>query len=138
MDSAFVRDIPKTVDEVLAYQHERLVGRYEIDFGVDRSEALRRFNGLKQFLVLCALTPGYKVTSDRIDSMWHTFLLFTKDYREFCLTYLGRFINHEPFERPSPDDYLVTRARAQELFGSIDEELWPAEAKGDCSSGCQD
>lgn len=35
--------------------------------------------------VLCAVTLGYKVTSDAIDSMWHTFLLFTKDYRDFCM-----------------------------------------------------
>lgn len=32
-----------------------------------------------------------------IDNMWHTFLLFTKDYHEFCSNYLGGvFFHHEP------------------------------------------
>jgi hypothetical protein len=122
----------------MAYENSRVLRRYELDNNVDTSEAHRRFNGLKQFLYVCAVTPGYKVTSDAIDSMWHTFLLFTKDYRDFCTRYLGKFINHEPFEVPSPESYLMTRERARQLFGELDEALWPAQAKISCSSGCED
>jgi hypothetical protein len=33
-----------------------------------------------------------------IDNMWHTFLLFTRDYQEFCHIYLnGIFFHHDPF-----------------------------------------
>ncbi len=125
-------------DGLLAYQNDRLLDRYAADWKVTREAAARRFVGLKQFLYLCAVTPGYKVTSDSIDSMWHTFLLFTKDYETFCRSHLGRFIHHQPFERAAPEAYLATRIRAQELFGSLDEELWPVNAKGDCSSGCEE
>lgn len=32
-----------------------------------------------------------------MDNMWHTFLLFTKDYYEFCSNHLGGvFFHHEP------------------------------------------
>lgn len=31
-----------------------------------------------------------------IDDMWHTFLLFTKDYADFCEKYFGEFIHHFP------------------------------------------
>jgi len=31
-----------------------------------------------------------------VDDMWHTFLLFTKDYISFCKTYLGRYFHHSP------------------------------------------
>jgi hypothetical protein len=126
-----------SVPHVMSYQNPKVLKRYRLDHNVDEAEAQRRFEGLKQFLIVCALTPGYKVTSDAIDSMWHTFLLFTKDYSEFCNRYLGRFINHEPFEVPSPESYLTTRARAREMFGGLDERLWPVEAKLSCSSGCE-
>jgi len=129
--------LPRSFSDVMAYQNERVLRRYELDHDVNRNEARRRFEGLKQFLLVCAITPGYKVTSDAIDSMWHTFLMFTKDYRAFCVDYLGRFINHEPFEVPSPESYLSTRARATELFGDLDAELWPQNAKISCSSGCE-
>jgi hypothetical protein len=100
------------------------------------NDAERTFAAFKQFMVVCAVKPGPKITSDPIDRMWHSFLLFTKDYNAFCEQYLGRFIHHEPFEKAAPTTYLETRAFAAEYFGGIDEGLWPMEAKGDCSSGC--
>jgi hypothetical protein len=70
--------------------------------------------------------------------MWHTFLLFTKDYKNFCEDNLGMFINHEPFENAAPEAYLETRAFMEEYFGYVDEQLWSPDAKADCSSGCGD
>ncbi|HEX8176647.1 MAG TPA: hypothetical protein VF543_16260 [Pyrinomonadaceae bacterium] len=136
MQAVTQRETLKSVPEILSYQHDRLLNRYSIDYSVSIEESRRCFEALKEFMVVCAVKPGYKVTSDPIDRMWHTFLLFTKDYRTFCEDYLGMFINHEPFEHPTPTAYLETRAFAQEYFGRLDAELWPIEAKGDCSSGC--
>jgi hypothetical protein len=31
-----------------------------------------------------------------IDEMWHTFVLFTKDYAAFCERYFGHFVHHVP------------------------------------------
>lgn len=136
MQTAIRREIPKPASEILAYHHDRLLDRYSMDHGVSLEESQRCFNALKEFLIVCAVMPGYKVTSDQIDGMWHTFLLFTKDYKTFCEDNLGMFINHEPFEHAAPEAYLKTRAFAQEYFGHLDEELWSVEAKADCSSGC--
>ena len=133
-----LRETRKPVPEILAYQHERVLDRYATDYGVSPEEAKRRFDAFKEFMVICAVKPGPKVTSEPIDRMWHTFLLFTKDYRYFCEEYLGLFINHEPFERASPGTYLETREFARQYLGKLDENLWPVEAKGDCSSGCGD
>lgn len=130
------RETAKPVHEIVKYQHDRVVQRYAIDHGVSIGVAEKRFVGLLEFLAICAIMPGAKVTSAEIDTMWHTFLLFTRDYKEFCECYLGRFINHEPFERPNPSAYLSTRAFAERVLGPLDLELWPLEAKGDCSSGC--
>jgi hypothetical protein len=31
-----------------------------------------------------------------IDQMWHEFILFTKDYTEFCHEYFGEYLHHLP------------------------------------------
>jgi hypothetical protein len=124
MQTTIRREIPKPASEILAYQHDNLLKRYSLDYGVSIEESRRCFSALKE------------VTSDPIDRMWHTFLLFTKDYKKFCEENLGVFINHEPFEHAAPQAYLETRAFAQEYFGRLDEELWSINAKADCSSGC--
>ena len=31
-----------------------------------------------------------------IDEMWHEFILFTRDYMDFCEQYFGEFIHHVP------------------------------------------
>lgn len=126
----------KTTSEVMSFKHDRLLERFCKDTGETRDYALTCFVALKQFMIVCALKPGYKVTSDPIDQMWHTFLLFTKDYRAFCEEYLGKFINHEPFEQAYPSAYVETRTFAKTYFGKLDDELWSLEAKADCSSGC--
>jgi hypothetical protein len=138
MQTTTCREIPKPTSEILAYQNDRVLKRYASDYGSTPEDARRCFTALKEFLIVCAVKPGYKVTSDPVDRMWHTFLLFTKDYKNFCEENLGMFINHEPFENPSPQTYLETRAFAKEYFGNIDEQLWSVDAKADCSSGCGD
>jgi len=138
MQTLASREIPRPASEVLAYQNDRLLRRYSSDYGASMQEARRCFDALKEFLIVCAVKPGYKVTSDPVDRMWHTFLLFTKDYKQFCEENLGMFINHEPFENAAPGTYLETRAFAEAYFGRLDEQLWSVDAKADCSSGCGD
>lgn len=36
---------------------------------------------------------------EEIDNMWHTFLLFTKDYMSFCDKYFKCYIHHNPFDK---------------------------------------
>jgi hypothetical protein len=79
-----VRDLPRPVVEIMSFQHERLLSRHRADCGVSRQVAERRLHGLKQFLTVCGATPGAKVTSAPIDEMWHSFLLFTNDYRAYA------------------------------------------------------
>ena len=135
MQQAPFKETRKPLNEIMAYENEKLLQRYILDYGISRDVAERCFTELKRFLIVCAMKPGYKVTSQPIDSMWHTFLLFTKQYKDFCEEYLGRFINHEPFEEARPHSYYETKSFALDFFGSVDEEFWPAEAKMPCSSG---
>ena len=41
---------------------------------------------------ICSIYPEM----NEIDDMWHTFLLFTKDYMSFCIDYFDEYIHHIP------------------------------------------
>lgn len=41
-------------------------------------------------------TQFYDFPSKEVDELWHMFILFTKDYREFCHEYIGQFLDHTP------------------------------------------
>lgn len=132
------RPTRKPIDEILAYRNDSVLRRYEKDFQASPDQSERAFNSLKQFMIVCRMKEGLKVTSEPVDQFWHTFLLFTKDYRDFCDNYLGMFVNHRPFEDPAPGFYEETKEFAQSLFGELDSDYWPEHGKAECTSGCEE
>jgi hypothetical protein len=125
---------PARIDAIVAYRNPRVVSRYARDLGATRAEAETCFATLKQFLAACAVRDGGRVPSKTIDAMWHTFLLFTADYREFCENRLGKFLHHNPSEEhESKHGTTPIRETAESMFGMVDERLWPrTAASGDC------
>ena len=98
-----------------------LIGGWDLSFVVERirnkkllaeskiEDAIFEF---RRMMALCALTEvGFKVPCDEVDEVWHTFLLFSKEYDEFCSKAVGKFVHHVPPESRSrrlkePKDYL--------------------------------
>jgi hypothetical protein len=94
------------------------------------------------FLRLCAEKPGTYSPSPLVDTGWHTFILYTRDYAEFCEKVAGRFIHHNPTdeEGKQQDAGVVPRTVvAMKTHGiTVDEPLW-ATTKADCNcsgGGC--
>jgi hypothetical protein len=53
---------------------------------------------LRQFF-LAYHRGGYRrvaMPSQVVDELWHEFILFTRDYQDFCRTAFGRFLHHTP------------------------------------------
>jgi hypothetical protein len=96
--------LPATLDEVLAYRHPGVIRRYAREHHVSPQQAEELFRETLKWLYLCgcatregfacALTPEL----GRLDEMWHTFLLFTRPYADFCERYIGFFLHHVPTE----------------------------------------
>lgn len=97
------------LEAVLAYRNPDVVGRFAEDFQISARDAGDIFLELKRWLWLCAkrkldLEAGkgeaFQIPlfneANAIDMMWHTFLLFTEDYSDFCERYFGFFIHHNP------------------------------------------
>lgn len=118
---------------------ERLVNRIISDESVERELAERIMDQAIGFLRLCALEPdaGY-APSKLVDIGWHTFLMYTRAYAQFCDELCGRFIHHEPSDKQGVV-YGIGEAHksmlAMEAVGlPVDQMLWANS--GDCSTYC--
>jgi hypothetical protein len=78
----------------------RLVNRIAKDHALTLDEATYILDATLGYLKLCADYPETDFAPSRlVDIGWHTFLLYTLEYREFCERVAGYFIDHEPSDR---------------------------------------
>jgi len=125
---------PVSLAEVLAYRHPGVVRRYAKEHSASQEEADEIFREMLKWLYL-----GYRCQTDgppdaacvltqdieKIDWMWHTFLLFTRDYAAFCERYFGFFLHHIPNEdeEDQPLDEAVLRQQLEQQFGLVYDVL---------------
>ncbi|MBV9959353.1 MAG: hypothetical protein JO360_13085 [Acidobacteria bacterium] len=97
------------------------------------------------FLQLIALFPeaGPFRPAPRVDDAWHVFLLYTREYMEFCERVAGKYIHHVPADFPGSSDgeglSLCETVKFMEARGiPFDPEIWGAEnASGNwCLAWC--
>jgi hypothetical protein len=100
------------LDNFLSYDNLYVKKRYTVDYPNNTLQADQAFTELLKFFWLCkqhkteqAAEPDNEalhfscsihMEMSEIDDMWHTFLLFTKDYMQFSETYFGGFVHHQP------------------------------------------
>ena len=113
-----------SLEEVLAYANDEVVLRFHDNYDVTISEARDIFTEMKKFLWLSGTHLGEKRIFTHeplfiIDEMWHTFILFTKDYHAFCMQYFGFFIHH----------HIVPRAEKRQAIQELEEDREKASEK---------
>ena len=118
------------LNKLMNYQNEKIFSRYYLDYPYTELQAEEALKELMKFIWLSIkhrsekmLRPNNNLLNfsctihsemSDIDNMWHTFLLFTKDYHEFCNAYLdGVFFHHEPII--SVDGMVLDENYEQEL-----------------------
>ena len=104
---------PLALAKFLAYDNKEIIARYQRDYPLTKMPAEQAFLELMKFIWLSAtqqfLRKKFPQKTDYhfscvmhaemedIDNMWHTFLLYTKDYYDFCRHHLhGEFFHHVP------------------------------------------
>ncbi|WP_394388709.1 hypothetical protein [Shewanella woodyi] len=92
-----------SLEAVLAYQNTDVTDRFIKLYGVKESEAVEIFEDVKRWLWMASETQrsvNKPVVIDSalvvLDEMWHNFMLFTRDYSQFCKNYFGGYIHHSP------------------------------------------
>ena len=101
------------LNDLIHYENQKIVSRYKRDYPHSKIQAEVALKELMKFIWLCqkhkADIAQFPKNNDLnfscvihaemsdIDNMWHTFLLFTRDYHEFCHIHLnGNFFHHDP------------------------------------------
>jgi hypothetical protein len=113
---------------------KRLVNRIVMDEQLDRQVAERIMDQALGFLQLCAIEPdGAYSPSPLVDIGWHTFILYTREYAEFCDRLAGFFIHHAPADdesKGSSRGHEFDTASAMRAHGiSPDGDLWTTGAE---------
>lgn len=117
----------KELSQVLLYKNEEVVFRFAEDFGVSEQDSQEIFQETLKWLWLCAY-QSEEAEAGRsqfvevpllgeffaLDLMWHTFILFTQDYHDFCQEYFSTFIHHIPQKRSDKDLWRSKMANAAE------------------------
>ncbi len=119
-----IKDKVVSFEDVMAYTNEEVVLRFYDNYDVTLEEARDIFNEMKKFLFLSAKHMGeHRIFTHEplfiIDEMWHTFILFTKDYRAFCDKYFGFFVHH----------HIVAREVKRLAIKEIEDDREKASAK---------
>lgn len=97
--AAYIDNFPyqKWLDQRLAERRPELTAE-------QRAEV---FVGLRDYFQICRIARRRMVSmpSQVVDDAWHEFILFTRQYQQFCERGLGRFLHHTPAEAMrSPTD----------------------------------
>ena len=107
----------------MSFQFDPLVHRMIDKYKWDEAESRECFEDLKKFLYMAVMADKPVAPTEKLDEMWHNFILYTMDYDEFCRTRLGIFVHHRPRRRDDPKSTRNMRQEtldfALELFGAL-------------------
>jgi hypothetical protein len=119
----------------LAYEAPFLIKKLLKDHIVEtykEGEAL--FTEVKKYLVLVSSynTVIFEMYSLRVDEVWHQFILYTREYMDFCERFFGRYIPHSPSNAPKMEpvssvevsSFAFFMNRYEKLFGTPLPDEW--------------
>lgn len=130
---------------VMEYQFDPVIYRMVDKHGWDEADTRDCFEDLKKFLYMAVLADKSVAPTEKVDELWHAFLLFTMDYEEFCEIRLGVFVHHRPRRRDDPKSNRNMRQEtldfAVELFGTLPKHFQYThqemfKASSDCVNSC--
>jgi len=126
-----------SLEDWLSYCHPGVIRRFCKEHHASQQEGEEVFQEMLKWLylcsrsfgdgpdgVLCVITPEI----EKIDWMWHTFLLFTMDYADFCERYPGFFLHHVPTEDEEDEEVTAmdedaVRSELERRYGFIYDVL---------------
>jgi hypothetical protein len=102
--------------------------KISVTVGTTYDQAVVLLRDASNFLWLASQAEVTSVPSPIIDEAWHVFVLFTREYADFCHTYCGGYVHHEPHVGPEikiSEEYVrPTVDLMYKLFGSVPSKNW--------------
>ncbi len=93
-----------TLAQALAHHSDDVVQGFRRHYAVDTRTARQLFDDVKRWLWLYTIAPprlrktGFQIDNrlKMLDEMWHSFLLFTREYQAYCHALGVPYIHHAP------------------------------------------
>ena len=80
---------------------DRIIARMQKDYGLSYDDASAIMQDTIVFLNMVGNNPGCPSSpSPLVDIGWHTFILYTREYTEYCQSICGEYIHHRPNDTP--------------------------------------
>lgn len=109
--------------EEFDFVHERLL----VEGTIEPSQIAAAELEFRKFVFLTTSVDGpMAMISPAVDEIWHQFILFTKEYAQFCSRTVGYFVDHLPdtHSTPVPEEAGENfRAQYRKFFGEL-PEIW--------------
>lgn len=111
---------------------KKIEGQYD---GIDSEMSERILDQTLGFLSLISKDKEHMYSpSQLVDKGWHTFILYTKEYSDFCDNIAGQYIHHSPNDDPSTDYDKIERGDPVEAMKTlgipVDQPLWETQSNG--------
>ena len=96
-----------TLKEALNFNGDVIIWKFMENYDVSFDEGHELFEETKKWLWFSVQNRGAFIDKSMmmIDNMWHTFILFTKEYAEYCHSKYGRFLHHRPSTKEEKDNH---------------------------------
>lgn len=91
-----LQDIEKLYKRIEEYSLSIVTEKYCNDYKIDSEKGKKIEAEVKNFLFLSRVYQNGYAIPKVLDEYWHTFLLHTEIYKDFCESIFGRFIHHKP------------------------------------------
>ncbi|MQA86469.1 MAG: hypothetical protein GEV03_18010 [Streptosporangiales bacterium] len=124
---------------------DALVSRIAHKHDLDRAYAGRSFDQAILYTWTAGRHPELNLSpSQQVDMALDEFLLDTPTYRGFCDRQVGRYVDHIPINAPMARQLIAAGGRIHTPTETaevmrragcwVDDELWPADNKANCTS----
>jgi len=112
------------LERALAFDGSNIIADFHAKHRVSLEEARALFEDVKKWVWACAVAHARgsrvaMVIDDRlliIDTMWHTFVLFTREYHAYCKAIGGPYIHHTPTTQTEQHEVRRVAMRDPEAF----------------------
>lgn len=133
------RETSRAMIAIDAYSFNQVREKILVEEALPKGRVDEAIAEFRKFLKLIAMGHrGIGMTSRDVDEVWHTFILFTRDYAQFCKDVFGFFLHHQPNlpSQPLGNESSILFAEAYRTeFGAI-PAIWGSKDGTQCFSTC--
>lgn len=120
-----------------SYENQEVILKVSRDYKITLPESQMLFRETMKMLWLmvkhrtdknnsqdCFIPSAFNVQKamDPLDKVWHEFILFTKEYHEFCETFFGGYLHHIPCSEKEFLAFQERKADRKENFEALERQ----------------